>query len=202
MLLNDCGPGVHSSNKFLRQRNAWIPGILNRSSVLGTRKKNLWSAQEVHLPNSCGQSLPRTEVRLDQKQDFIIYMSVSKKLYWAISAIAAITTEARSAWHMYHCPFQSQALQWSSRTHLGHTNRKEGSTCFPASMPLQRQVVCPKIICLNTHIRVPFCNQNHRCSYRKLREGNLTLFLLFISSQNIKKNCQLPWTSLAALKST
>lgn len=39
MLLNDCGPGVHSSNKFLRQRNAWIPGILNRSSVLGTRKK-------------------------------------------------------------------------------------------------------------------------------------------------------------------
>lgn len=74
-----CFP-VHTVGKIVDQE---FTQVINTEESLNNRffeqilpsrdqeKKNLWSAQEVHLPNSSEQPLQRTEVGLDQKWEFI-----------------------------------------------------------------------------------------------------------------------------------
>lgn len=168
---------------------------LNIPSVPGIRKKNLWSAQEVHLPNSCGQPLQRTEVRLDQKQNFIIYMSVrncielyQQFLHWIKYKVPDTCTIA---------PFQPQTLQRSSRSHLGHhTNGKGGSICFPIPCLSTGRYYAQKLFVWTLIYLYLFATKIIGGVKRKLREGNLTLFLSLFPVRIFKKITNYPELTL------
>lgn len=155
MLLNDRRLGVHSSNKCRgKPEHTICSRDQEKKSLVSTRgspAQQLWAT----LTEDRSEIGPETEFH---------NLHVSKKLYWAISAIPTLN-KVQSAWHMHHCPLPASNTPEVKQEPSWPPYKWEGGLYLLSySMPLYRQVLCPKIICLNTHIPVPFCNQNHRWS--------------------------------------
>lgn len=163
-----------------------VPGIRKKTSLVSTRgspAQQLWAT----LIEDRSEIGPEIEFH---------NLHVSKKLYWAISAIPTLN-KVQSAWHMHHCPFQPQTLQRSSRSHLGHhTNGKGGSICFPIPCLSTGRYHAQKLFVWTLIYLYLFATKIIGGVKRKLREGNLTLFLSLFPARIFKKITNYPELTL------